>query len=46
MKNKIINKLIDWIDDYGHYFSWETGKQILIILVSFYLLHSATHWIF
>ena len=46
MKDKIINKLIEWIDDYGDYFSWKNIKQVLIILVLFYLLHSATHWIF
>ena len=46
MKDKIINKIIEWIDDYGDYFSWKNIKQLLIILVLFYLIHSATHWIF
>jgi hypothetical protein len=46
MKDKIINKLIEWIDDYGDYFNWKNIKQVLILLIVFYLVHSATHWIF
>jgi len=45
MKNKIINKLIEWIDDYGDYFSWKNIKQVLILLVVFYLVHSVIHWL-
>ena len=45
MKDKIINKLIEWIDDYGDYFSWKNIKQVLIILVVFYLVHSVVHWL-
>ena len=45
MKNKIINKLIEWIDDYGGYFSWKNIKQVLILLVVFYLVHSVVHWL-
>jgi hypothetical protein len=45
MKNKIINKLIEWIDDYGDYFSWKNIKQVLILLVVFYLVHSVVHWL-
>lgn len=45
MKDKIINKLIEWIDDYGDYFSWKNIKQVLILLVVFYLVHSVIHWI-
>ena len=45
MKDKIINKLIEWIDDYGDYFSWKNIKQVLILLVVFYLVHSVIHWL-
>ena len=45
MKNKIINKLIEWIDDYGDYFSWKNIKQVLILLVVFYVVHSVVHWL-
>jgi len=45
MKNKIINKLIEWIDDYGDYFDWKNIKQVLILLVVFYLVHSVIHWL-
>lgn len=45
MKNKIINKLIEWIDDYGDYFSWKNIKQVLILLIVFYLVHSVVHWL-
>jgi hypothetical protein len=45
MKDKIINKLIEWIDDYGDYFSWKNIKQVLILLVVFYLVHSVVHWL-
>ena len=46
MKNKIVNKLIEWIDDYGDYFDWKNIKQVIILLVVFYLVHSALHWLF
>ena len=45
MKDKIINKLIEWIDDYGDYFDWKNIKQVLILLVVFYLVHSVVHWL-
>ena len=45
MKDKIINKLIEWIDDYGDYFSWKNIKQVLILLIVFYLVHSVVHWL-
>jgi len=45
MKDKIINKLIEWIDDYSDYFSWKNIKQVLILLVVFYLVHSVIHWL-
>jgi hypothetical protein len=46
MKDKIVNKLIEWIDDYGDYFDWKNIKQVIILLVVFYLVHSASHWLF
>lgn len=46
MKDKIVNKLIEWIDDYGDYFGWKNIKQVIILLVVFYLVHSASHWLF
>jgi len=45
MKDKIINKLIEWIDDYSDYFGWKNIKQVLILLVVFYLVHSVVHWL-
>jgi hypothetical protein len=46
MKDKIVNKLIEWIDDYGDYFGWKNIKQVIILLIVFYLVHSAFHWVF